>query len=107
MFRDGHFHVNGEEVVLTVPKGPPAAMLEQRRPELEQVLTAHFARPIAVRLAIDPAAAPVSPTEPSQEDEPVDVHELEDAPAAGSGVERLAEAFPGAELVDEERATGP
>jgi hypothetical protein len=30
-----------------------------------------------------------------------DVHALEDAPSAGSGAQRLTEAFPGAELVDE------
>jgi DNA polymerase-3 subunit gamma/tau len=36
MFRDGHFHVEGEQVVLTVPKGPPVGMLEQRRRLLEQ-----------------------------------------------------------------------
>ena len=100
MFRDGHFQVEGDGVVLTVPKGPPAGMLEQRRPELEQALAAHFGRPIPVRLAVDPAA-PAAVGRADQDDDPVDVHELEDAPAGGSGVERLAEAFPGAELVDE------
>ena len=41
------------------------------------------------------------PRPPAAEDEVVDVHELENAPDAGSGVDRLAEAFPGAELVEE------
>jgi hypothetical protein len=31
----------------------------------------------------------------------VDVHDLEDAPSAASGVDRLTEAFPGAQLVEE------
>jgi hypothetical protein len=38
---------------------------------------------------------------PLPEDEVIDVHALEDAPGPGSGVDRLAEAFPGAELVEE------
>jgi hypothetical protein len=39
----------------------------------------------------------------SEDDEVVDVHALEDAPdVAGSGVDRLAEAFPGAQLIEEE-----
>ena len=45
------------------------------------------------------AAEPAGTAPP--EEEPVDVHALEDAPAAGTGVDRLAEAFPGAELVEE------
>ena len=49
----------------------------------------------------DAAAAPAPAAEPVPDDEPVDVHDLEDAPAGGTGVDRLAEAFPGAELVDE------
>ena len=102
MFRDGRFEVAGNVVVLTVPPGPPANLLEERRPELEKVLAAHFGRPVPVRLAVDAASAPTAVASPaSLDDEPVDVRDLEDAPSSGTGVERLAEAFPGAELVDE------
>jgi DNA polymerase-3 subunit gamma/tau len=101
MFRDGQFDVADGVVVLTVPPGPPATLLEERRPELEKVLAAHFGRPVPVRLAVEAAAA--APTTPAAvlDDEAVDVRDLEDAPSSGTGVERLAEAFPGAELVDE------
>ena len=56
-----------------------------------------------VRLAVDAARGARRAVGRSRatDDEPVDVHELEDAPPAAPGVERLAEAFPGAELVDE------
>ncbi len=100
MFRDGRFDVDATSAVLTVPKGPPVQLLEARRPELEQALAAHFGRPVPVRIVVDAVAA-APPAAVPDEEEPIDVHELEDAPAAGSGVERLAEAFPGAELVDE------
>ncbi len=90
--------------MLSVPKGPPPDQLEKRRPEVEAALSAHFGRPVAIRVvvgaALAPAAASTDDAAPT-EDEVVDVHELEDAPSAGSGVERLAEAFPGAELVEE------
>ena len=102
MFRDGRFEVAGDVVVLTVPPGPPVSLLEERRPELEKVLAAHFGRPVPVRLAVDASASAPAVTSPAApDDESVDVRELEDAPSAGTGVERLAEAFPGAELVDE------
>ena len=107
MFRDGRFEPSpGGPVVLTVPKGPPADQLEKRRPEVEAALTAHFGRavPIHVVVADDrtTGGAEARPAEAAApDDDVVDVHALEDAPSAGSGVERLAEAFPGAELVDE------
>jgi hypothetical protein len=55
-----------------------------------------------VDAAASSGPAPVDTAAPaSADDEVVDVHDLEDAPDAGSGVDRLAEAFPGAELVEE------
>ena len=106
MFRDGRFEASTDAVaVFTVPKGPPLDQLEKRRPEVEAALAAHFGRPVPIRLVVDsdaspaPASASAAPTE--ADDDVIDMHELEDAPSAGSGAERLAEAFPGAELVEE------
>ncbi len=98
MFREGHIDADGVSAVLTVPAGPPLELLEARRPELERALAAQLGRPVPVRVEVGAVAADVAAT---PDDEPVDVHELEDAPAAGTGVDRLAEAFPGAELIDE------
>ena len=108
MFRDGRFEVSDDgAIVLVVPKGPPADQLEKRRPEVEAALATHFGRSVAVQIVVgaeaDPAlsdaAEPAGAAPP--EEEQIDVRALEDAPAAGSGVDRLAEAFPGAELVEE------
>jgi hypothetical protein len=100
MFRDARFDVVDDTVHVTVPPGPPIDQLEKRWPEVQQALASHFGAPVSAQLVIG-SPGPVDPPEPVPDDEPVDVHDLEDAPAAGSGVERLAEAFPGAELVDE------
>jgi DNA polymerase-3 subunit gamma/tau len=106
MFRDGRFDDASGAMLLLVPKGPPADQLEKRRPEVEAALAAQFGTPVALRVVVDAAAAP-SPVAvdaaalAGPEDEVVDVHELENAPDAGTGVDRLAEAFPGAELVEE------
>ena len=102
MFRDGHFEVTDEGVRLTVPKGPPVSELEKRRPEVETALAAHLGRPVAFRILVTADVTPPVAAAPVDEhDEEHDVHDLEDAPSPASGVERLATAFPGAELVDE------
>jgi DNA polymerase III subunit gamma/tau len=101
MFRDARFEVDGDTIVCTVPKGPPVDQLERRWPEVEKAVTAHFGQAVPLRLAIDAAAPTAAPADPPPDDEPVDVRDLEDAPAGATDVERLAEAFPGAELVDE------
>ena len=101
MFRDARFDAAGGALVCTVAKGPPVEQLEKRWPEVERAVAAHFGRAVPVRLAIGAVAASAPPPDPTPDDEPIDVRELEDAPAGGTEVERLAEAFPGAELVDE------
>jgi hypothetical protein len=107
MFRDVRFDVGANgATALVVPKGPPADQLEKRRPEVEAALAAHFGAPVPLQIVVDTAAAPAPVTaEPAAatapEDDEIDVHALDDAPPAGSGVDRLAEAFPGAELVEE------
>jgi len=106
MYRDGRFDGGTSgTVVLAVPKGPPADQLEKRRSEVEAALAAHFGQAVPLTVVVvDVGASTIAPGTtaiPSPEDDIVDVHELEDAPSAGSGVERLTEAFPGAELVEE------
>jgi DNA polymerase III subunit gamma/tau len=108
MFRDGRFELDARgAMVLVVPKGPPADQLEKRRPEVEAALAVHFGRAVPLQLVVAADLAPpptevadrAAPAEP--DDEVIDVHALDDAPSAGTGVDRLAEAFPGAELVEE------
>ena len=107
IFRDGEItEVDGSTAVLALPKGPPADLLEQRRPEVEAALAAHFGYPITLRLVIGDPHRPESAvgTPPAASDDDDDVHDvdsLEDAPAAGDSAQRLSAAFPGAELVEE------
>ena len=103
MFRDGRFTDADGRITIVVPKGPPLEELQKRRPEVEAALAARVGQPIALQVAVTDQAAAARSAVAAEEppEEIVDVHELEDAPAAGSGVDRLAEAFPGAELVEE------
>ena len=91
--------------VFALPTAPHRAKCEERRHEVEAVLAAHFGRPVPLQLVVDgesgptpkpAAAAPVV-------EEPVDLSELTDAPSAPtSSIDRITEAFPGAELLTDE-----
>ena len=112
MYRTGRF-VESEagSAVFALANAPTRDHCEKKRPEVEAALAAHFGRPVPLRLVAkaddDAPAKPSGGRSPGSKgaaataDEEVDdVHALDDAPAS-SGVDRLAEAFPGAELVDE------
>ncbi len=105
-----------------LPSAVHAQKCEEMRPEVEAILTEHFGAPITLELVVDdapaPAAAPTRPApaarepapEPLPEPEEIaeigDIAELDDAPADDrTGIDRLAEAFPGAELFQEENET--
>jgi hypothetical protein len=98
------------------------------RDELEQAFRTHTGGAVAVRLvdegaapvaaiasasAPPPAPAPEAPAEPAPsratkatpvadyDDEVIDITELEDAPAAGTLLDQLKTAFPGAQIIEE------
>jgi hypothetical protein len=96
--------------VYAVPDRGLLTRAEANRAEIEQALSSHFGRPIALRLVLDdgpapsngPGAAP-APSGPAGVDDEaaVDWAELEEAPATVSSPEqKLLEAFPGAEEVE-------
>jgi hypothetical protein len=101
--------------VFALANKPTRDHCEKKRPDVERALAAHFGRPVPLRLVTDadvggpaPAAPPAkgkrgkrSPAVEPEPDEVEDVHALEDAPSVGSGAQRLADAFPGAELLEE------
>jgi DNA polymerase-3 subunit gamma/tau len=113
IFSTGRFvESNGQAAVFALANAPTRDHCEKKRPEVEAALAAHFGRPVPLLLVTDadvggpapagPSATPAAPSAPVDEVEDVgDVHALEDAPSVGSGAERLAEAFPGAELIEE------
>jgi hypothetical protein len=81
-------------------------------PEAEAALSHHFSTEIKVRLVVKAAASPPPPSPEKEvqtqkvkddEDAATDLTELTDAsPDEGSAVDRVTQAFPGAEVVDGE-----
>lgn len=114
IYSTGRFVESTEaSAVFALANAPTRDHCEKKRPEVEKALAAHFGRTVPLRLVTDadvggPPTAPATsaPTASTtavtqaEVDEVGDVHALEDAPAT-SGAERLAQAFPGAELIDE------
>jgi DNA polymerase-3 subunit gamma/tau len=100
--------VEGGAASLAFENEPTRSHCEKHRGQVEAALAAHFGRAVPLRLVVRdlPAALPAASSTAGADDEAeveiVDVHALDDAPAAGSGVDRLTEAFPGAELVEEQ-----
>ena len=108
-FAGGRFvAVDDKGAHFALPNEPHRRRCEEMRADVERVLAEHFGRPVPLVLEVDGAGAPAA-SEPAPEpvlEDPIDiaeVHALEDAPAdPRTGVDRLAEAFPGAELFQEE-----
>jgi DNA polymerase-3 subunit gamma/tau len=105
-FSTGRFvDVADGAAVLALPNEIMRGKCEERRPELERVLAEHFGRPVPVRLVVDPAVAPTAAApggRPLPEpDDHVDLDGLVDAPDDHrTGIDRLTQAFPGAEVVE-------
>jgi len=98
-----------------VPNAPHREKCEAKRKEVEEALAAHFHRSVPLRIVVDsgstgeggtgrpvrsgPALRVVPDPEP---DDDIDIASLSDAPPDDrSPIDRLAEAFPGAELLEE------
>ena len=104
LYAAGRF-VSSEDdaAVLALPTAPHKQKCEERRKEVEAALAAHFGRPIPLRLVVDSGEAAPATAARSVPDEVIDVSELIDAPAAPtSSIDRLTQAFPGAELLNDE-----
>ena len=124
-FAAGRFMtVDDAGAVFGLPNQAHRDKCDERRGDVEAALADHFGQPIPLRLVVDDdsggaepapgpdagtAAAPPVPDPGVVEDEAasIDPAELVDAPstASGGGLDKLTEAFPGAELVEEEERT--
>ena len=71
------------------------ARCTEMRADVEAALSRHAGRPVTVRLGDERDA------DERDADEHIDLTELEDAPAAGSLIDQLTTAFPGAEIIEE------
>ena len=98
-------------MALALPNDAHRKRCEEHRTDVERAIAAHFGAPVTLLLVTDdgsPAAADQhgAPSRPvPQAEEDVDLSALVDAPkdTTMSSVERVAAAFPGAQLLDEER----
>ena len=108
-FAGGRFlEVSGGAAVFGLPNAPHMQRCEKGRADVEAALSAHFGRPVPLRLVVDPDGGPTAPAPtgapaaaPVAEEHEIDLAELTDAPEAGAtSVDRVRELFPGAELVD-------
>ncbi len=105
LFKVGRF-IDGADGTYSfaLPNAPHRDNCEKRREELEAALSERYGVPIRLQMVVDGDAAPPS-ADPHQPDEPeaeedIDTAALIDAGDAPSTVDRLTEAFPGAELID-------
>ncbi|MBK9180142.1 MAG: DNA polymerase III subunit gamma/tau [Acidimicrobiales bacterium] len=111
LYSAGRFVETTTGVAFALPNAIHCQKAEAYRAEVATTLGARFGRPVGLRLVVDDGttAAPADASSradapPPIDDEAVDPDELVDAPADAaprSGVERLTQAFPGAELVDD------
>jgi DNA polymerase III subunit gamma/tau len=98
---------NGSSVY-ALPSTTPLAKGEQYRAEVEAALARHFGRPVPLKLIADKPevdrSRPTTSDAGPYEEEVYDPAELVDAPPenARTGMDKLVEAFPGAELLDEQ-----
>ena len=89
--------VGGSTVTMATPNETHRTKCEQHRPAVEAEWTAATGRRVEIELGVsgEPVAAASPPT-----DEPIDPDELVDAGPGPSALDRLAQAFPGAEVID-------
>jgi DNA polymerase-3 subunit gamma/tau len=104
-FAAGRFvGVEGDVAIFAVPNAAHRDQCEPHRPAVESAISAHFGRPVTVRLALEAAEpdvdAPGSRSAPDEDLSRAQLEQLQDATTAvTSPEERLREAFPGAEEV--------
>ena len=86
---------DGDSVAFTFSTDTHRARCDQVRADVESAFSQSAGRAIAVRLVDDRHGGD------EHTDEHIDLTELEDAPAAGTLIDQLTTAFPGAEIIEE------
>ncbi len=120
LFSSGRFVASEDgEPTFALPSNHPMARCEQMKPEVEAALSVHFARPVTMTLSVDhgETETPTSGSSPRppaarapEPEEAIDPDELVDAPLNAapppSGIDRLADAFPGAKWLEDDGGIG-
>jgi DNA polymerase-3 subunit gamma/tau len=107
-FAAGRFvGVEGGAALFALPNEVHRDRCESVRGDVERALGLHFGRPVPLRLVVDGSAtvpASEGASKVADVEEIVDLDELADAPAepVRTPLDRVTEAFPGAEVLEEE-----
>ncbi|HWH35758.1 MAG TPA: hypothetical protein VNT56_10630 [Acidimicrobiales bacterium] len=94
--------VDDHAVTFAVPTDAMRAKCESRRGDVEAALADHYGRPVPLRVIVDPSPAVPRGDGAAPLVEAVDLDDLQDAPPDSRGLDRLTEAFPGAEVLGDE-----
>ncbi len=99
-----------DTVIMSLPNDMTRQKCEELQADYEAGFSAHFGGPVSVRLVAGgggppppsntPRPTPAAPAADEPE-EVIDMNDLTDAPAGGGNIDRLTEAFPGTEVVEE------
>ena len=109
-YRSGEIEsIDGDQVRFVLASEIELKRCEQYRPQIEAAVAETFGTPLSLQLAVGDAArqpakrkSTTAAPEPAHESE-VDIHDLTDADTVNaSAAERIVEAFPGAEIMEEE-----
>ena len=100
--------MSGDALVIGFAGEPHRARAEEYRREVEKALAAAAGRPVPLSLVVDHAShddnvVQLKRAEPAQADEDIDTGDLVDVPpdAIISPIDRLTQAFPGSEIIEE------
>jgi hypothetical protein len=115
LFREGRvIEVAGGAAVVALPNEVHRQKCEASRAALESALADQLGGAVGVRLVVADVTAPPASTAsrvtaassgPAGDDEEIDLDALVDAPSAPAarGADKLVEAFPGAELIEDDQ----
>ena len=84
--------------VLALPSEALKRKADELRPQVEAELAAVVGRRVPLQLVVEGDDAPTATLPAEDDEEAIDLRDLADAPAE-HGIDRLASAFPGAEIV--------
>ena len=101
--------VDGNGVMIALPNEPHLRRCSELLGEVEASIKNTFGVAVPVLLSVDGSSSSISPPKPEKPSKPVKNDEdldlsglVEADPNSGSAVERLSQAFPGAEIVESE-----
>ena len=101
--------VDENGVIIALPNEPHLRRCSELLGEVEASIKNTFGVAVPVLLSVDASSSSISPPKPAKPSKPVKNDEdldlsglVEADPNSGSAVERLSQAFPGAEIVESE-----